>query len=154
MDAPKLGAGSAFTPGGGYRDVPCPGEPPDGCATPLPTLEASAVEAALPLSVGLFPIPIDRVGEYEVSLGKASLPNGVGSEASFGFVDDWPVDVSLKDGTAHIDIRSLEPDAKAFQNYYDHGWRPGVERVEAFLVFHVVWFKPGAVLVIRDVVVR
>jgi hypothetical protein len=106
------------------------------------------------LSVARFQIPIDHVGAYEVSLGKASLANGVASLASFAFVDDWPLDVSLKGGVAQIGLRSLEPDGKPFQNYYDHGWRPGVERVEAVLVFEVLWSAPGAVLAIRDVLVR
>jgi hypothetical protein len=154
-DDPHLEAGSVFARGGGYMDVPCPDpRPPEGCGTPLPTFEATAVAAARPLSVARFPIPIDHVGEYEVSLGQASLPNGVASEASFRFADDWPLDVSLKDGVGQIELRSLEPDGKPFQNYYDHGWRPGVERVEAVLFFDVLWFKPGAVLAIRDVVVR
>jgi len=155
MDAPRLEARTSVGEGGGYHDVPCPdGSPPHSCGTPLPTLEAAAVAAARPLSVVRFPIPIDHVGAYDVSLGEASLPNGVASVASFAFVDDWPVDVSLKDGVAQIEIRSLEPDGKPFQNYYDHGWRPGVERVEAVLVFDVLWFEKGAVLAIRDVVVR
>ncbi len=62
--------------------------------------------------------------------------------------------MSLKDGVASIRLRSLEPDGKPFENYYEHGWRPGVERVEAILVFEVLWSEPGAVLSIRDVVVR
>jgi hypothetical protein len=100
------------------------------------------------------PIPIDHVGTYEVSLGRAALANGVATLASFEFVDDWPLDVSLKDGVAQIGLRSLEPDGKPFQNYFDYGWRPGVERVEAVLVFEVLHFEKGAVLGIRDVVVR
>ncbi len=155
MDVPRLEARTSVAESGGYRDVPCPDRaPPHSCGTPLPTLEPAAVAAARPLSVVRFPIPIDHVGSYEVSLGQASLPNGVASVASFAFVVDWPVDVSLKDGVAQIGLRSLEPDGKPFQNYYDHGWRPGVERVEAILVFHVLWFEKGAVLAIRGVVVR
>ena len=91
---------------------------------------------------------------YEVPLGKALLPNGIATVASFEFADDWPLDVSLMEGVAQIDLRSLESDGKPFQNYFDHGWRPGVERVEAVLAFEVLWFKKGAVLNIRDVVVR
>jgi len=155
MDTPRLQAGSSVQEGGGYRDVPCPdGSPPNSCGTPLPTLEPAAVAAARPLSVARFPIPIDHLGAYEVSLGEASLANGVANLATFEFVDDWPLDVSLKGGAARIELRSLEPDGKPFQNYFDHGWRPGVERVEVFLVFDVLWFEPGAVLRIRDVLVR
>jgi hypothetical protein len=155
MDDPRLGAQSSVADGGGYRDVPCPEPPPPaGCGTPLPTLEAGAVADARPLSIVGFRIPIDHVGAYEISVGEASLANGVVSVASFDFVDAWPLDVSLKDGVAQIELRSLEPDGKSFQNYYDHGWRPGVERVEAVLVFHVLWFKEGAALAIRDVIVR
>jgi hypothetical protein len=155
MDVPRLEARSSVGEGGGYHDVPCPdGSPPHSCGTPLPTFEPAAIAAARPLSVARFPIPIDHVGAYEVPLGEASLPNGVVTVASFAFVDGWPLDLSLKEGVAQIELRSLEPDGKPFQNYYDHGWRPGVERVEAVLVFDVLWFENGAVLGIRDVVVR
>ena len=141
--------------GGGYHDVPCPdGSPPHSCGTPLPTLQPAAVADARQLSVARFPIPIDHLGAYEVPLGKASLPNGIATVASFEFADDWPLDVSLQEGFAQINLRSLEPDGKPFQNYFDHGWRPGVERVEAVLVFDVLWFKKDAVLDIRDLVIR
>jgi hypothetical protein len=155
MDDPQLVARSSIAEGGGYKDVPCPdGAAPNTCGTPLPTLEPAAEAAARQLSVKQFPIPIDHVGPYEVSLGEASLPNGIATVASFEFADDWPLDVSLQEGVAQINLRSLEPDGKPFQNYYDHGWRPGVERVEAVLAFDVLWFEKGAVLDIRDVVVR
>jgi len=39
-------------------------------------------------------------------------------------------------------------------NIYEHGWREGIEGVEAVLVFDVFRFEPGATLSIRDVVVR
>ena len=94
------------------------------------------------------------MGAYEVPLGEVSLPNGIATVASFEFAEPWPLDVSLGQGVAQFDLRSLEPDGKPFQNYFDHGWRPGVERGEAVLTFDVLWFKKGAVLDIRDVVVR
>jgi len=154
-DTQRLEARSSIEDGGGYHDVPCPdGSPPHSCGTPLPTMQAAAVAAARPLSIARFTIPIDHLGAYEVSLGEASLANGIATLASFAFVDAWPLDVSLRDGVAQINLRSLEPDGKPFQNYYDHGWRPGVERVEAVLAFEVLWSEPGAVLAIRDVVVR
>jgi hypothetical protein len=155
MDVPRLEARTSVGEGGGYLDVPCPDPAPTaGCGTPLPTLQARAVAAARPLSVARISIPIDHVGAYEVSLGESSLPDGVATAASFKFADDWPLDVSLQDGVAQIGLVSLEPDGKPFQNYYDHGWRPGVERVKAVLTFQVLWFKKGAVLEVRDVIVR
>lgn len=154
-DDPRLEARSSIDAGGGYHDVPCPdGQPPETCGTPLPPYEGAAVKAARPLSIDRLEIPIDHVGSYKVSLGEASLPNGVATSASFAFVDTWPLDLSLDGGAAQIGLRSLEPDGKPFQNYYEHGWRPGVERAEAVLAFDVLWFRPGATLAIRDITVH
>lgn len=155
MDSPRLEARSSIQEGGGYHDVPCPdGSPPHTCGTPLPTLQPAAVAGARPLSLARSEIPIDYIGTYEVPLGEVSFPNGIATVASFEFADPWPLDVSLREGVAQINLRSLEPDGKPFQNYFDHGWRPGVERAEAVLAFDVLWFKKGAVLEIRDIAVR
>ena len=62
--------------------------------------------------------------------------------------------ITFADGGPYLEIRSLEPDGRPFDNYYTHGWREGVERIEAVLVFEVRRFEPRAVLTIRDVVVR
>jgi hypothetical protein len=139
-----------------YTDVPCGAEPApnDGCATPLPTVQPKALASASPVAVDAVAIPIDHTGEYEFPLGDGSLPNGILTDASFEFAEAWPDDVALRDGTAWLQIRSLEPDGKPFENYYLHGWRPGVERVRAVLTFDVLWFAPGATLEIRNVVVR
>ncbi len=99
-------------------------------------------------------IPIDHAGQYEVPVGRGSLPNGILGDASFAFADAWPDDVALRDGRAFLDVRSLEADGKPFDNYYLHGWRAGLERFEAVLLFDVLWFQPGRDLVIQDVVVR
>ena len=123
-------------------------------ATPLPTIEAAAAVSAEPLTIARVDVPLDHVGEYEVSLGDATLPNGILTEATFGFVDDWPPGVSISSGEVWLHVRSREPDGKLFDNYYNHGWRAGTERVEAVLVFTVDHVDPGAVLPIRDVVVR
>jgi hypothetical protein len=139
---------------GGSRDVPCNGEAPGDCATPLPSVAQGAAEAATPLEIDRRDIPIDHVGSYTVTLGRASLPDGILTEASFRFDEAWPTDIALKDGEARIEVRSLESDGKPFANYYQHGWRPGVERVESVLIFDVLWFEPGATLTIQDVVVR
>ncbi len=139
-------------PGTGYRDLPCGGgiDPPNECATPLPTLNARAVKAARPIHVKRVDIPIDHEGSYEVTLAEGSLANGILSRASFSLADDWPDDFTVAYGLVQLEVRSMEPDGNAFQNYYAHGWRRGVERIEAVLVFSVMRFEPGAVLQLRD----
>lgn len=139
---------------GGYRDVPCSGEAPDGCPTPFPSSDPDVLDAATPLTIVERTIGIEHDGRHEVSLGTASLPNGILTDASFAFEEGWPDDVALAGAFGWIEVRSLEADGKPFDNYYLHGWREGIERVEAFVVFDVLWFAPGADLSIRDVVVR
>jgi hypothetical protein len=138
---------------GGYRDIPCAGEAPDGCATPLPTLEPAAADASRPLTIAARDITIDREGKFEISLGQAVLPNGILSEASFSLRDAFTQSLSVGDGV-WLDIRPIEPGAPPFDNYYQRGWHEGTETVDAVLVFEVVSFEPGATLELRDIVVR
>lgn len=153
-DDPHLSAGSVTGGSGGYHDVPCEGETMDNCATPVPTVDPAAAASAKPLTIARRDIPLDHLGEYQVRLGEATLPNGILTEASFDFMDDWPPDVTISDSDVWLEVRSLEPDGKPFDNIHTHGWRAGTERVEAVLVFTVQRVDPGAVLGIRDVVVR
>jgi hypothetical protein len=150
-DDPHLSASSVM---GGYHDVPCSGEGPTGCPTPFPSLEPTAAADAVPLAIAERTITIDGPGKQEIRLGSATLPNGVLTDASFAFADAWPTDVAIADGAGRIEVRSAEPGGKPFDNYYTHGWHPGTERVEAFLVLDVLWSEPGAQLTIKDVVVR
>ena len=152
MDEPRLQPMSLTM--NGYRDVPCLDPDCTAVATPHPSVDPEAVPAAKPIRIAHVDVPIDHVGAYEVQLAVGSLPNGILTEASFGFVVTWPADVTIPDGRVLLDVRSLEPDGRLFDNYYVHGWREGVERIEAVLVFDVARFEPGAVLAIRDVVVR
>ena len=139
---------------GGYRDTPCLDPDCTAVATPYPSIDPLAAAAAVPIQVELMEIPIEQVGRYEVPVGVGSVPNGILSEASFGLVDPWPDGVSIDGASIFLDVRSQEPDGRPFDNYYLHGWRQGVERVEAVLVFDVLRFRPGAVLEVRDLVVR
>jgi hypothetical protein len=144
VDDPHLRAGSITE--GGYRDVPAD-------STPLPTIAPDALAAATVLRIDRLDIPIDHVGRNEIRLGEALLPNGILTTAEFAVIDAWPAGISIIDGEVSLEIRSMD-DGKPFQNYYDHGWREGTERVEAILIFNVFRFEPGAVLSIADVVVR
>jgi hypothetical protein len=143
-EEPRLESRSAI---GGYTDVPAG-------STPLPTVAPAARKSASTLVIETVTIPIEKEGEYEVVVGEGALPNGVWTIGSFDFAEPWPDDVALREGVATLELRSLEPDGKAFDNYYLHGWRPGVERFEAVLLFEVLWFEPGAELAIQNVVVR
>ncbi|MGH2476179.1 MAG: hypothetical protein ACRDIL_13040 [Candidatus Limnocylindrales bacterium] len=131
---------------GGYHDVP-EGSSPVPSAAPVALAEASA------LSIDRLDIPIDHTGRNEILLGDARLPNGLLTRADFGLVDTWPPDVSIVDGRVTLEVRS-RLDGKPIENIYAHGWHPGIEDVEAILVFEVFWFEPGATLTIRDIVVR
>ena len=98
-------------------------------------------------------VPIDHVGPYEVVIGAATLPNGILTEATFGFGDDWPDGVSIADASVRLEVRS-KADGRPIVNIYEHGRVDGVEPVDAVLVFDVDDFDPGASLHIRNVVVR
>jgi hypothetical protein len=51
-------------------------------------------------------------------------------------------------------VTSTDPSRPVFGNVYERGSFPGVEDVVATLIFDVVETPPGAVLPVRDVVVR
>jgi hypothetical protein len=152
MDVPALRESSVTI--SGYRDTPCLDEDCTAVATPHPDVDPAAVAAAEPILVERMDVAIDQVGQYEIPVGTGSVPNGILSEATFRFVDDWPDGVSIEGAYVLLDVRSMEPDGRPFDNYYLHGWREGLERVQAVLVFEVRRFEPGAVLSIEDIVVR
>lgn len=152
QDEPTLRAASVTI--SGYRDVPCGEEPGEACATPVAPPDPEAIAASEPISVGALSVPIDHVGDYEVAVGRGSLPDGILTAASFAFADPWPLDLGIGDSVVLLDVRSLEPGGKLFDNVHLHGRFPGVERVEAVIAFRVLWFEPGATLDLRDIVVR
>jgi hypothetical protein len=61
--------------------------------------------------------------------------------------------VRLSSEGIRLEIRSLVEGRPAFWNIHDHGWYPGTEAVEVFLVFDVRHVDPGATIEIRNVVV-
>jgi hypothetical protein len=153
LDEPELRATSPTI--AGYRDVPCDGEPPDGCASSVPPPDPEARAAAKELRVPRLDIPIDRVGGYEIAVGEATLPNGILTTAEFEFASpEWPSDFTIAEGTVQLTVRSLDHPERLFWNIYDHGWIEGTERVEAILEFDVLHQEPGATFSVEDVVVR
>lgn len=144
------GLGSPIS--GGYRDTPCSGEGPVGCATPLPTIDSSALADSVSLTIASMQIPIDHAGTYSVVLGQASLPNGVLSAAS-AKVTSSPTNPLVAYEGYRLTITSLDG-GPPFDNYYAHGWRPGTERVEVTLTFTVLMFEPGAQVVVEGIEVH
>jgi hypothetical protein len=144
VDDPHLTANSVTQ--GGYHDSV------QG-ASPVPSAAPDALEMATELRLDRVDIPIDHTGRHEVVLGEAWLPNGLLTTADFELVDAWPTDVTIIDGGVTLEVRSLL-EGRPISNIYEHGWREGIEGVEAVLVFDVFHFDPGAKLSIQDVVVN
>lgn len=136
----------------GYYGLPC-GEDgaPESCATPVPSIDPSAAEMAVPLRVPRLTIPIDHTGRYVVDVGDAVLPNGILSESTATLSDDMRTDVHIPE---RIWLEVIGDDGRPLRNIYEHGWRTGTERVHVRLVFTVDAFEPGASLEITNVVVR
>jgi hypothetical protein len=101
--------------------------------------------ASQPLGVGALDIEIDHVGDYTIDVGDATLPNGILSTASFELADEAPKDVLMEPHGIQMQITSLE-DGRRLESLYDHGWRPGTERVRVTLRFSVESFEPGAAI--------
>jgi hypothetical protein len=145
-DDPHIDTYSISKPGAGYHDVP------EG-ASPVPSAAPDALEMATELHIDRLDIPIEHTGPHEIVLGEAWLPNGLLTEADFELVDDWPPGLTILDGGVSLEVRS-QLDGRPIWNIYEHGWREGIEGVDAVLVFDVFRFDPGAKLSIADVIVR
>ncbi len=142
------------TPMGGYHDVPCGpgpgGEPGSSCATPLPTINPKAESAPLRIASRDFPL---AVGHQEILVGQATLPNGILSHATFSLADPTTQAFTVAEGIQMV-IRSTDPNRPPFDNAYQHGWHPGSEVVNVYLVLDVTSLTPGATLQVRNLVVR
>lgn len=146
------------TPIDGYRDIPCSGEDatgnPTNCATAQPAIDPDAINAARPLKVAALDIPIDHDGAYEVRIGTAGIANGVLTMANFTLVEPTLDQLLLDEGGVSMRIRSTDPTHRPFDNYYQHGWYPGVEEADVFLDFVVVGHHPAAVLQVRNLIIQ
>lgn len=136
----------------GYSDVPCNGEGGLGtCASPVPTIDPVTAKDAVPLEVTSVIVPIEHEGEYAIDIGEAVLPNGILSEGTVTLANDRRSDVLIPDG---VRLEVIGEDGKPLANAYEHGWRPGTERVHVRVTFTVEAFEPGASLILTSIVVR
>jgi hypothetical protein len=86
-------------------------------------------------------------------MDSAALPNGILTNATFSLADKYTRSFDLADGISLVGP-SKDPTRPPFDNGYAHGWYPGTEAVEVYLVLGVTSFTPGAMLQVRDLVVR
>jgi len=149
-DTPRIRVTSPVQ--GGYSDVPCNGEGGLGtCASPVPTIDPVTAKDAVPLEVTSVIVPIEHDGEYAIDIGEAVLPNGILSEGTVTLANDRRSDVLIPDG---VRLEVIGEDGKPLANAYEHGWRPGTERVHVRVTFTVEAFEPGASLILTSIVVR
>jgi hypothetical protein len=137
----------------GYWDVPCSGEPPNGCATPV-AIDPDAREKARPLTITAIKVPVDPPGHHEIEIGRAALPNGVLSHASFDLAEKVQDGFIIESMHVRLLVEPTDPDRPPFKNVFDRGRFPGVEEVKVVLVFDVQEASPSAVLHISNVDVR
>ena len=156
-DRPEILISGPYGRGGGYTDIPCGatpgGEPGSACARPMPTIDPDAAAAAVAREIAARDYPITATGHLEIDVGRATLPNGILSDARFDLADRFTRAFTVEGGI-RLEVRSLDPSRPPFENVYEHGWYPGTEEVAVYLVLDVVSFTPGSALQIRDLVVR
>jgi hypothetical protein len=138
----------------GFWDLPCAGEAPAGCATPLLLPTGAAAAAGRELRIDALDVPVGPVGHREVEIGTAVLPNGILTEATFRIATESQVGFLIDPGIVRMELRSSEPGRPAFDNIYSRGASNGPEEVRVFLVFDVVEASPGSMVTIADVIVR
>jgi hypothetical protein len=80
------------------------------------------------------------------------LPDGVLRKLSAALAAEAPTAFWIDDGV-RIDVRLDDPRRPPIGGIYRDPFR-GVEPVHVFLVFDIVELQPGAVLQVRDLVVR
>lgn len=151
-DNPEIPLSAPYGDGTFSHDLPC-NLPGGGCPSPMPTINPRAAKAAVPLRVDARDIPITSIGPMEVDMGRATLPNGFLTDTAFTLADPHTRTFQVAEGI-NLEVRSLDPSRPPLDNIYEHGWYPGTEDVEVYLVMDVTSFTPGAMLEVRDLVVR
>jgi hypothetical protein len=140
--------------GAGYWDVPCTGEAPDGCATPIPTPTGAAAAAGRELKIDAIAVPVGALGHREVEIGRAVLVDGIVREARLSIADQAQVGFLLDPGLVRMELRSTVPGRPPFDNVYQRGTFKGPEEVRVVLVFDVAETGRDAVIHVTDVLVR
>jgi len=138
----------------GYWDVPCAGEAPDGCATPVPFPTGAAADVGRELRIASVDVPVGPIGHHEVVLGTAVLVNGIAQEGTFTVNDQLQDGFLLDPGIVRLELRSTIAGRPPFDNIYSRGTFDGPEEVRVFLVFDVAEASDSAVLHVQNVLVK
>jgi hypothetical protein len=133
-------------------DTPCWGDPPDGCATLPPPPRRASVESSEPFTRAKVDVPIDRLGEYRINLGHATIPDGRLTELSLRLADPRPASFWIEAGV-RLELESDVPGRPPVGNVHRDGF-DGPEPVTVYLTFNVTEFESAGVLGVRDIVVR
>lgn len=136
----------------GYWDVPCTGEPPAGCPSPIPK-PPDPDHVGRPLLIDAVDVPVGAVGHHEEEIGRAVLVDGIVQEARFS-IDQVQDTFLLDPGIVRLELHSTIAGRPPFDNIYQRGVFPGPEEVRVVLVYDVAETRPEAVLRIQDVEVR
>lgn len=133
-------------------DLPCEKEF-GPCGTPYPTLDAATKALGTPLRITSLEVDVGKVGHHELKIGTLVFARGIHSRTSFRIANG---DEKLyRVMQTRVEFRSLVAGAPAFSEFaMDRAPRPGVEPVEALLVWDVDFAAPGAVMEIADLVVE
>ena len=134
-------------------DIPCTGvgDPPTGCATFPPTPRPEVQAKAKPLRIPAIDIPLDHLGSYRIELGEAGLPDGAFTDSSASVADERPTTFWIRD--ARLVIEPVDPTRPPIGSIFRDPFN-GIEQVRVSLEFNVTELSQGAVLQVRDVVVR
>jgi hypothetical protein len=140
--------------GAGYWDVPCTGEAPNGCPSPIPTPTGAAADVGRELRIATLDLPVGAKGHREVEIGRAVLVDGIVQEARFSIADQTQSGFLLDPGVVRMELGSTIAGRPPFDNAYRRGTFEGPEEVRVMLIFDVAETNPDAVIHISDVLVR
>ncbi len=135
---------------GGYWDTPCADI--RHCPSPVPTIDPAVAPQAVAVSVPSLEIPIDRMGHYSIAVGTAVLANGILREASMTLEENIRTDSELEPSALRLVL--IGEDGTPLTNAYEHGWRPGTEKVDVRIEFDVVSLDAPTSITLTDIVVR
>jgi hypothetical protein len=133
-------------------DLPCEKEF-GPCGSPYPTLDAATKALGIPLRIPSLSVVVGKPGHHELTIGKLAFARGIHSRTFFRIAN--ADSKTYRVAQTHVEFHSLAPGAEPFGDFaIDRAPVPGVEPIEAVLVWDVDWAEGDAVMEIADLVVE